>query len=290
MAKWTPEQEEFLRTHYPIEGRDWCAEKLGMSQASIRQKASNMKLRARGVSKTWHKAQQEHGAKLRGRKRPKQALVMKRLHSEGKLNHHQNEEWKTKSSKRMQEWHKNNEHPRGMKGKKHSETTKERISETSRQMWVNMSEDKKQNMSIKRAKSRHANGKYVQPRNASWKAAWREFGGKRHYYRSRWEANYGRYLEWLKVNGHIKEWEHEPEVFWFEGVKRGTVSYLPDFRVTNNNGSVEYHEVKGWMDDRSKTKIKRMAKYHPTVKLIVIRKKEYESIKAAVSKLIEGWE
>ena len=92
---------------------------------------------------------------------------------------------------------------------------------------------------------------------ASCKSGWREIGGIRKYYRSRWEANYARYLEFLKVNGEIEKWEHEPETFWFEGIKRGVMSYLPDFRVTEKNGDIVFHEVKGWMDARSITKIKR---------------------------------
>lgn len=94
-------------------------------------------------------------------------------------------------------------------------------------------------------------------KNSTWKAGWRDIGDKRIYARSAWEANYGRYLEFLKKNGAIKDWEHEPETFWFSGVKRGCVSYLPDFRLLNNDESFEYHEVKGWMDSRSKNKNKK---------------------------------
>lgn len=123
-----------------------------------------------------------------------------------------------------------------------------------------------------------------------WKASWHEFGGKRNYFRSRWESNYGRYLQWLKKHGEIADWEHEPDTFWFEGIKRGCVSYLPDFKVTNNDGSIEYHEVKGYMDAKSKTKIKRMAKYHPDVKLVVIDKKPYKEIQRKVGRFVSGWE
>lgn len=122
------------------------------------------------------------------------------------------------------------------------------------------------------------------------KAAWREFGGQRNFYRSKWEANYGRYLEFLKHYGEIREWAHEAQTFWFNGIKRGVVSYLPDFRVLRLDMSFEYHEVKGWMDGRSKTKIKRMAKYYPNVKLVVIGSKQYTEIKNKLSKMIEGWE
>jgi hypothetical protein len=87
----------------------------------------------------------------------------------------------------------------------------------------------------------------------------------------------------------IKSWRHESKTFWFENIRRGVRSYLPDFEITNNDGGVEYHEVKGYMDNRSKTKIKRMAKYYPETKLIVICKKEYTAIKKW-SRLIDGWE
>lgn len=122
------------------------------------------------------------------------------------------------------------------------------------------------------------------------KQGWREIGGYRKYYRSRWEANYARYLEWLKQLGEIKEWLHEPETFWFENIKRGVRSYLPDFKVTNNNGDIEYHEVKGWMDDRSKTKLKRMKKYYPHIKMVLIQAKQYKEIGKKVSIMISGWE
>lgn len=126
--------------------------------------------------------------------------------------------------------------------------------------------------------------------NASWKASWREIGGVRKYYRSRWEANYARYLDSLKIKGDVVKWEHEPETFWFEGIKRGCMSYLPDFKIEFANGRIEYHEVKGWMDDRSITKIKRMAKYHPKVKLVVIDAKAYKKLEKEVKKNIADWE
>jgi hypothetical protein len=97
------------------------------------------------------------------------------------------------------------------------------------------------------------------------KAGWREIGGKRNYYRSMWEANYARYLEYLKRHHLIMDWEYEPVTFWFESIKRGVRSYKPDFRVTDSDGAVVYHEVKGFMDTKSATKLKRMSKYYPLV-------------------------
>lgn len=109
------------------------------------------------------------------------------------------------------------------------------------------------------------------------------------YFRSSWEANYARYLNWLIEHDEIAGWEYEVETFEFP-VNRGNVRYLPDFKITNNDGSVEYHEVKGYMDKNSAVKLKRMAKYYPDVKLILIDKPVYESIKKQMQKMIPNWE
>ena len=101
-------------------------------------------------------------------------------------------------------------------------------------------------------------------------ASWREIGGKRNYFRSTWEANYARWLEYMKTQSMILEWEHEPKTFWFENIRRGVRSYLPDFKVTNLDGSHYWVEVKGYMDAKSKTKIKRLSKYYPEEELRVV--------------------
>lgn len=122
-----------------------------------------------------------------------------------------------------------------------------------------------------------------------FKNGWREFGGKRTYFRSRWEANYGRYLQWLVEQRQISSWEHEPKTFWFP-IKRGCVSYLPDFKVTNLDGSFYWVEVKGYYDPKSLTKIRRFRKYFPDEKLTVIDKVWYSRAGKKISGLIPGWE
>lgn len=182
-------------------------------------------------------------------------------------------------------------HPKGMLGKVHTSDTKKRLSATTCARWLFMSEDAKEDIIMKGMQTKVANGTSVPRRSGtSWKAGIRNIGGKDKYYRSRWEANYARYLEWLKKWGHIEDWQHEPETFWFEGVKRGNVSYLPDFKVTEKNGNIVYHEVKGWMDDGSKTKIKRMAKYHPHIKLLVIDSAAYRILARKMASIIQEWE
>ena len=120
------------------------------------------------------------------------------------------------------------------------------------------------------------------------KKIWFVDGDRKFYMRSKWEFNYACYLNFLLKHGEILSWEHEPDTFWFEKIRRGVRSYLPDFKVVNKSGSIEYHEVKGYMDPKSKTKIKRMAKYYPEVKLVVIDQKAYNAIKK-IKGMIKGW-
>lgn len=110
------------------------------------------------------------------------------------------------------------------------------------------------------------------------------------FVRSRWEANYARYLNWLVELDEVASWAYEPDVFEFRNIKRGTRFYTPDFKITNNDGSVEYHEIKGYMDQRSRTQLKRMAKYYSDVKLVLIDKDCYYAIAKQVQRFIPHWE
>lgn len=186
-------------------------------------------------------------------------------------------------------------HPRGALGMRHSEQTRARFSERRRALGAlgmmfiqrhGVTERQREgvrNATIKRLMSGNP-GVYSRS-----KRGYRQDLGDV-FWRSSWEANYARYLNLLKSRGEIANWEFEPETFWFEGIKRGTVSYLPDFRVTRADGSVYYVEVKGWMDAKSKTKLKRMKKYHPSVDLIVVDANAYRKLAKAVGPAIQEWE
>lgn len=114
------------------------------------------------------------------------------------------------------------------------------------------------------------------------KRGWRTVGGKRIFFRSRMEANYARFLTYM---GEL--WEYEPKTFWFEGIKQGVVSYTPDFLLSSR---MEYVETKGWLDKRSKTKLKRMAKYFPAVVVKLVDWNAYRAIEHSLGKLIPDWE
>jgi hypothetical protein len=113
-------------------------------------------------------------------------------------------------------------------------------------------------------------------------------GGRRadlgyRYFRSAWEANYARYLNWSKV-----KWEYEVKTFRFESIRRGVMSYTPDFWLPDAG---EYHEVKGWMTPRSATALSRMARFYPDVKVVVIDKAWFRvASRGALASVVPNWE
>jgi len=89
------------------------------------------------------------------------------------------------------------------------------------------------------------------------------------FFRSAYEANVYRWMMHTRLHhlhGGLVKVEYEPECFgYFEfGHKTGTTSYIPDFRITFNDGTVLWLEVKGgYMKQVDKTKMRRFKKYYP---------------------------
>ena len=199
---------------------------------------------------------------------------------------------KRKISDKRKRWHEENEHPRGHAGHTHSEETRKKISAGVKQAFADPN-CRVHSEEVRRRKSdnlvaRKARGEMT-PGYSRGKM------GKRvdldnQYFRSSWEANYARYLNWLCEIGDIEHWEYEPDVFMFHEIKRGTRSYTPDFKVFEQDGSFEYIEIKGWMDPKSKTRLKRMAKYYPDVPLRLVDKDIYYAIRDKVQGFIANWE
>lgn len=190
-------------------------------------------------------------------------------------------------AKTLKELRDNNEHPRGMLGKTHTTEVRKIISDNTKKVWENMTEDKKEQRRVRQVKTKIKNGT-LNPNNTRKNPYSRARGGKRSdldniYFRSRWEANVARFYNFMKI-----KWEFEPKTFYFKDIKRGCVSYTPDFYLPEEDRWVE---VKGWMDSKSKTKLKRFKKYFPeeSARLEIIMQKEYKEI-SQWSRLIEGWE
>ncbi len=110
------------------------------------------------------------------------------------------------------------------------------------------------------------------------------------YFRSAWEANVARYLNYLQSRGVILRWEYEPDEFEFP-VKRGPGKfYKPDFKIWYPDGTFLYWEVKGYMDQASATKLKRMRKHYPQYRVELIDKYRYYKEISPLRGLLPGWE
>ena len=97
------------------------------------------------------------------------------------------------------------------------------------------------------------------------------------YFRSSWEANYARLLNYQGVI-----WEYEKDTF--ELSSGG--SYTPDFKI----GSNEYVEIKGWLTDVAKEKLQLFKNEYPHIKLQLIQRDEYRKLYKEYSKEIPLWE
>lgn len=190
-------------------------------------------------------------------------------------------------------------HPRGALGLKHSVSTRKRIGKKSAKHWDDL-KSRPVLLELRRQKQvatcieRYGTGCAAQAFGKGQNVYSRCRRGIREdlgfFVRSRWEANYARYLKWLESRGEIAAWEYEPLTFRFDGVKRGPYTYKPDFKVVEKDGAVAFHEVKGWMDSASKGKLKRFGKFFPQHKLVVVEQKAYRSIERLASSVVPHWE
>lgn len=205
------------------------------------------------------------------------------------------EERKTAAVAKWKEHMAKHGHPRGARGLKHTPEHLAKMQEGARR-WREAASREELDAVVDRAQKKKLE-KYGTLNPAAFQT--NPYSRCRHgrrpdlgnqFFRSRWEANYARYLNWLIERGTVARWEYEADTFWFEKIRRGVRSYTPDFKVYEPNGAVHYVEVKGWMDAKSKTKIKRMAKYHPAVDLRVVGEKAYREIERMVGGAIPGWE
>jgi len=97
-------------------------------------------------------------------------------------------------------------------------------------------------------------------------------------FRSKMEAHIYQYLRWLCDKGQLANLEYEPMKYHFP-FSGGSNSYTPDFGCWDNWKHEQlYFEVKGYMDAKSKTKLRRMKIHYPKIHIEVIDKKAYKAI------------
>ena len=92
-------------------------------------------------------------------------------------------------------------------------------------------------------------------------------------YHSKKEATYAQELDLLKKAGEIKDWERQVKID-LEVNGYHIANYYVDFKIENKDGSIEYHEVKGFSTETWRLKWKLFEALYgdlPDVKLVVIR-------------------
>lgn len=129
-----------------------------------------------------------------------------------------------------------------------------------------------------------------QPRAYKSNQGYRVVGGRKIYFKSGWEVNFAIYCEFLKKKFVIIDWLYEPATFWYNNIKRGVRSYKPDFKIIRENGTHYWVEVKGYMDAKSKTKIKRFNKYYPEEELHVVDRNWFIRTQRELPLLTQSWE
>ena len=290
---WTKVDIEFLINNYPILGKSETAKQLNRSEASIRAKTSELKLKLDRNSEFYIEFQKRAALGKVGKKRPEHSKRIKELFENGVYSNFTNpsEDKRKIMSIRQKKWIKENGHPKGFLGKKRTDEEKKNISICFKKMWEDKNHIVNSDLHRQKIGDRMAKYSYTMAGDKMYSRAKRGYaniGGKNYYYRSSWEPNIACYFEMLKQNGDIKDWFYEVDTFWFENIKRGVRSYKPDFKIINNDDSFYYEEVKGWMDDKSKTKLNRMRIYYPNIDIRVLDSKRYNAIMKNKG-IIKGW-
>lgn len=202
------------------------------------------------------------------------------------------EERRRRIGEHTRKWIAENGHPRGALGLKHTDKVKATISVQSRQRWA----DPASALNSPASRQRRSDLMYERMRAGTMGRGYsRAKSGRRAdladtYFRSAWEANYARFLNLLIARSVVTSWEYEPKTFVFETIKRGNRSYTPDFRVTFPDGRIEWHEVKGWMDDKSRVRIERLRKFYPEEVLMIIDAAWFKQAARGIAYMIPGWE
>ena len=105
-------------------------------------------------------------------------------------------------------------------------------------------------------------GKPTSPKASKGKGGIRKDISDTIYFYSRWEANFARLMNYLKI-----KWEYAPKTF-----NLGTQNYTPDFYLPDAR---EYIEIKNFLWKYSKLRDKKFRKLYPNITLKLILKEDY---------------
>ena len=287
--KWTKVEEDFLKENYSCNGRRWCMKELDRSEPSVRQKTSRLKLKLNQSSQFWKDFQKRAAKGKIGNKHSKKTIE-KMKKSALLRDWEMSKEGRNRVKEGFQRMLKEKGHPKGFKGKHHSTKMKKAMSVRVKNEWAD-TESKFNSKEFKQRQSKNQSERMIERLKnkgsiySRANAGWYIIDGVKgkHYFRSGWEVVYARHLQWLFKNGKIEKWEYEPKVFLFNGSNNGVRSYTPDFKVYYKN-KIEFHEVKGYLDEKAKMKTKMMLVLYPKITLKTIDKKVYSPIEKVKDK------
>ena len=300
-AKWTATEDAELRRLFATSTHRDIGVLLGKSEQAVRNRCWRLSLRKKSEGwsddeivtlRRWYEDRAgqpleiESLCKILARRRPAVSAMARRL-GLSCPNRPRSPEDRAGIARRSADAIRRNGHPRGMLGKSHSPETRAKISQHFLGRRLVLTEAQRQARSD-RSVAMHANSPTANAYSRARRGRRDDLGDI--FFRSAWEANYARFLNFLLRRGDISSWEYEPETFWFHEIQRGARTYLPDFKVVERSGHVYYVEVKGWMDAKSKTKLSRMAKYYPNVDLRLVDEGAYKEIARNLGGAIPGWE
>lgn len=90
-------------------------------------------------------------------------------------------------------------------------------------------------------------------------------GGKSCDFDSDGEHKLADYLQLLKEQGYIKDWERESHSFILVDT-----SWKVDFTVRNNDDSFEYYEYKGYVEPRTRKLIMQATDFYPQAQITMV--------------------
>ena len=315
-GKWTEEEEQFLKDNVTKLSMKELMIALNRSEGSIRQKKSALGItsgknkyftdKEKEIIKEWYERfgdeiDLDELSKFLGR--PKTSICrfarkcgltdQSRMSTKNKekarkalLDYINSPEFQKSSAKgrEMFIWRAKNDHFRGMLGKHHTDEVKHKISQSHKIKWNNKSDDEKAEIINRISNYRRKNRVYTIAENAysRCKGGFRE--DLNQYFRSRWEANIARYLSFLNI-----KWEYEKHRFSFNEIKSGILSYMPDFYLPELDVWIE---VKGWMNEVSKLRLKYFEQFYSDEfkKLILVDDKKYYEIEKDFKYVVPNWE
>jgi len=294
MSIWTEVQLDFLRAQYKKLRYQEIGRLIGKTQNAVRGKAWELRLRKKEPN---YSAEERDKIRLLYEQNVPLTQIAETLHkpkcticliargmglTDYSRRKQLSNEQRQALSNRVRVWIKGNGHPRGYREVRMCPVCGRffEVKHSLKQECCSQSCSTKKRMRGTNMFSRSKAGKRT------------DLGGQ--FFRSNYEANYARYLNFIMsndLNCDIAKWEFEPDTFQFHKIKKGTRFYTPDFKVYLKDGHIEYHEVKGWDYPKGITARKRFAKYYPHLKLLVIDGDFFKAIKRqGMDRLINNWE